>query len=545
MTSFWTKLSEKSYYRWMLAISSGLLLSISWYDPFTPLIFMALAPLIALEHSLADEKRKYAKFFGFSFLSLAIWNVGVIWWLWNASGWATLGAWLANAFLQTSPLIIYQFLRRSGGERFGALTFFGSWISFEYLHLNWDLSWPWLNLGNVFAEWPSWIQWYEHTGVLGGSLWVLVANWIAYNVIFKRRLIVGWAIIILFPMVYSFWVWSQYEPKGEEVEVVVVQPNLDCYTEKFQYNAKTGERGQASYIPYQEQVNRMIRLSEEKVTEKTRWVLWPETALHQGVEESNPLAYLDTKKAAQWTRNHPNLSLVTGIDSHIIYKDPKKHTPTTRYYEGYGYYDKYGAALFISPDSIDFYHKSKLVIGVETIPFGPVLKPLIMNFGGTSGGLGTQIEREVFKYAGSGGLAPVICYESVYGEFVGDYIKKGASFIGIITNDGWWGNTSGHRQHLHYARLRAIETRRSVARSANTGVSGFINQKGEVLQTSKYDEEIALKGAVRLNTEMTNYTLWGDYIGRLLGFLTAFMIISVAVKNKVEYKPKKNRKGGN
>src|SRR5574343_444659 len=71
-------------------------------------------------------------------------------------------------------------------------------------------------------------------------------------------------------------------------------------------------------------------------------------------------------------------------------------------------------------------------------------------------------------------LAPAVCYESVYGDFMAKYIRSGAEVICIITNDGWWGNTPGHRQHLAYAKLRAIETRKQIIRSANTGISCFV-----------------------------------------------------------------------
>src|SRR5690606_23055221 len=112
---------------------------------------------------------------------------------------------------------------------------------------------------------------------------------------------------------------------------------------------------------------------------------------------------------------------------------------------------------------LQFYHKSKLVPGVEQLPFGEALafmKPLFQHFGGTTEGYGKQSEPSVL-YSSSGiGAAPVICYESIWGNYVSDYINKGAQFIAIITNDGWWGNTSGKDQHLQYAKLRAIETRR-------------------------------------------------------------------------------------
>ena len=80
----------------------------------------------------------------------------------------------------------------------------------------------------------------------------------------------------------------------------------------------------------------------------------------------------------------------------------------------------------------------------------------------------------------------MICYESVYGE-----VKLGVTnLLAIITNDGWWKNTAGYKQHFQYARLRAIEQRKSIVRSANTGISAVINARGDILQKSKWDEAI-------------------------------------------------------
>ncbi|MEO8795646.1 MAG: apolipoprotein N-acyltransferase, partial [Daejeonella sp.] len=133
-------------------------------------------------------------------------------------------------------------------------------------------------------------------------------------------------------------------------------------------------------------------------------------------------------------------------------------------------------------------------------------------FGGSTGGYGKQDEPSVF-YSQSGiGAAPVICYESIWGAYVGDYVKKGAQFIAIVTNDAWWGNTSGKDQHLQYAKLRAIETRRWVARSANTGISAFINQRGDIVKQSKWWTATALKADINLNDEITFYVETGDYI---------------------------------
>ena len=132
-------------------------------------------------------------------------------------------------------------------------------------------------------------------------------------------------------------------------------------------------------------------------------------------------------------------------------------------------------------------------------------------------------------------VAPVICYESVFGEYVTDYVKKGANFIGIITNDSWWGDTPGYQQHWSFARLRAIETRRSVARSANTGTSGFINQRGDELQKSEYLTLDCLRQKIKCNEKITFYVKYGDVIGKI-GLGLAIMILLNLIVRKLIHK---------
>jgi apolipoprotein N-acyltransferase len=159
------------------------------------------------------------------------------------------------------------------------------------------------------------------------------------------------------------------------------------------------------------------------------------------------------------------------------------------------------------------------------------LSDLAIDLGGAAGSLGTQKERSVFKNnINKAKVAPVICYESIYGEFVTDYIKKGANIIFVITNDGWWGDTPGYRQHLSFSKLRAIENRRSIARSANTGISCFINQRGDILQKTQYWEKDVIKGKINLNNKITYYTIHGDFIGRISGFLSLLIITMLIVK---------------
>lgn len=127
-------------------------------------------------------------------------------------------------------------------------------------------------------------------------------------------------------------------------------------------------------------------------------------------------------------------------------------------------------------------------------------------------------------------IGVAICYESVFGEFISDFVKRGANVLFVITNDGWWGNTAGHRQHFSYASLRAIETRREIARSANTGISCVINKRGDVLKSTNYWEKTAFLTTMSLWNDETIYTKHGDYIGRIAVFSLCLIILIDIIK---------------
>ena len=188
-----------------------------------------------------------------------------------------------------------------------------------------------------------------------------------------------------------------------------------------------------------------------------------------------------------------------------------------------------------SPD-LQFYHKSKLVPGAESLPFGDALKfliPVFDHLGGATSSYGSQPNAGVF-YSQSGiGVDPVICYESIWGGYVAESVRMGAQFIAIITNDGWWENTPGKDQHLDYAKLRAIETRRWVCRSANTGISAFINQRGDIVQQTKWWSKTAIKQDINLNSDITFYVPYGDYLAKLGSLLAILGVVFIVVRRFV------------
>jgi apolipoprotein N-acyltransferase len=507
----------------LLSIISGLLLVGAWpLSPFTFLIFFAWIPLLML----ADQTKKRLRFFLYSYVTLLIWNAGTTWWIWNSTGAGATGAIVANALMMCVPLWGFHIFYHRYGMRIGLLSFAAFWLTFEYNHLTWQLSWPWLTLGNVFASHPEWVQWYEFTGVSGGSLWVLGAN-IALFLLIKfwnqneqRGNIKSAALaaaIILLPIVLSFAIHSSLgSPAASTAEnVVVIQPNVDPY-EKFQSGS------------LQDQVNNLIQLSEAQVDNNTRLVLWPETALPAAVLQNEVQNIAVYAPVFNFVNAHPNLTLQTGIESFKNYGNSKETNTARKNGTDGTYYDAFNSAMVLKAGQpIQFYNKSKLVPGVETLPDWLFwLAGIFEQFGGTTGGYGKDKEAGVFKVAGNPYItAPIICYESIYGEYVTDYVNKGANLLTIITNDGWWANTPGHRQHLNYARLRAIETRKWIARSANTGISAVINDRGGLVLTKQWAEKGAIKFNIPAKSGETLYVRFGSVVFKMALLLMSVLLI--------------------
>jgi apolipoprotein N-acyltransferase len=523
-------LRGKKFYSALLAIFSGLFLGLAWFEHFSILVFLGFALLIEFEQQ--SNQLSWGRFFAFVFLSMLIWNVVAIWWLWNASGTTTLAAWGLNALFMTLPFLAFRHIKKSTHDHFGNFALIVCWLAFEYLHIHWDFSWIWLLVGNCFMSAPQWVQWYEYTGVGGGTLWVLVVAILLQKTLFEANPpVLSLSLLFGLPLLASYLMWWNYQDQGPKAEIALIQPNFDPYTQKFEYNAKLGDYN-PNPVPYSAQLDTFLSLSKRAVGEKTQFLLYPETSLHSGFDEAAPLNFKDIERCSRFLAARPDVALVAGVDCYRFF-DPAPSRPSIRKTpDGYSY-EAYNAALFM-PDSqnTQIYHKSKLVIGVETIPFAPVLGLLMLNMGGQSGGLGKSLEGPVvFSHHIGTRIAPVICYESVYGQYVGEFVQKGAQFIGVITNDGWWGNTPGHRQHLDFSRLRAIETRRYVARAANTGVTCFINARGEMLQSLAYEQTGYLRGEVRLSDEKTFYVQHGDYLARVSAFLAGMFLVAAFARS--------------
>ncbi|CAN5145798.1 apolipoprotein N-acyltransferase [soil metagenome] len=498
------------------------MLTASWPPwEFPPLLFIAFIPLLYIQNIIANDNRLRARhLFFYGFLTFLIWNFLTTWWIWFASPSGAVMAIITNAILMTLVFLLFHKVKKTLPERIGPFVLIPIWIAFEYLHHDWDLTWPWLTLGNAFAGAYKIIQWYDVTGTFGGSFWVLIINVLVFEILKHRntllrpakfRIIYGTSlgIILIVPIIISLICYHSINLTGNKtdaIKVVVVQPNVDPYI-KFD-------------IDFRESTEKMLALAETKLDTSTDYLVFPETSLVESIWENSMQHTWTFNRLRTFLKNYPKLKIVSGANTGYEYQPDEKRSPTARkFLHDDLYFEAYNTAIQLdSSPSIQVYHKSKLVPGVEKMPFPKIfgsLEKFAIDLGGISGSLGMQEERTVFKSPnGKQGVAPVICYESIYGDYVGQYIRNGANFIFIITNDGWWGDTPGYKQHLVYGRLRAIESRKSVARSANTGISCFINQRGDIEQPQPWDKAVAIKQTIYSDEGMTFYTHHGDLIAK-------------------------------
>lgn len=517
----------KTLTRFGLAVLSGLLIAAAWpVRGLVPLAFIAFVPLLFI------EDKHYS--FLLSFLTFLIWNALTTWWVWKTTAVGTIGMIVLNSLFMSCVFWAYHFVKtRFGFKKNGYYLLIIFVLAFEYLHLNWQINWPWLNLGNVFSHYHTWVQWYEFTGIAGGTVWILLANILIYkfllasfrphqsgedNSSLKKRYAILTLCILFIPLIISKIMYYCYEEKGEDIEVTVVQPNLDPYSEEFTLSST-------------QIMDRNLSVAEPLMTENTRFVVSPESAIQESVILEKIDNYYSINTLREFIDKYPNTCYVIGMSAYGLVPQGMENDFAARKINDSLYLYAYNTAALITKDSIQLYHKSRLTPGAEAMPSWWIMrmfKDSALDLGGTVGTLKKDTMARTFSFDNHK-VGTLICYESVFGEYVTEFVKNGAEMLFVITNDGWWGNSPGHKQHLELSKLRAIETRRSIARSANTGISGFINQRGDIVEQSKYWEQTALRNTLKTNDKLTFYVRYGDYIYKAAVFLTALLVATTIV----------------
>ncbi|UOQ73316.1 hypothetical protein [Hymenobacter cellulosilyticus] len=266
-----------------LALLTAALLWTGWPvhpAPLALLLLIAWVPYLRMEQVLVQQGSSGWKVFRYTYLTLVLWNLFVTYWVSYSTVGGGVTAVVLNSLLMCLPTMAFYHTKRLAGPVLGYISLPIYWIAFEQLHLHWDFTWPWLTLGNGFAQANELIQWYEYTGFLGGSLWMWVVNILVFKALFGlgsksetarpaaplRR----WAAPVLatvLPIGLSFLIGETYQEKGKQVEVLVIQPNVDPFQEKFE--------GTANFISYEEQLTRLIQLTEKQLTPRPAWCFGP------------------------------------------------------------------------------------------------------------------------------------------------------------------------------------------------------------------------------------------------------------------------------
>ena len=468
------------------------------------------------------------------YLAFVLFNIATTFWINWISVPGAFAAITLNALQMWVIFRTFMWSRRYFKEGLSYLLLITMWIAWERVYQDIEISWPWLILGNSLATSPKLAQWYEYTGFLGGSLWIWLVNIFLYETFkaLKRKseskydtrgkvaMAIITAILLIVPPILSLNIYNKYQETDNPREVVAVQPNIDAYTEKH------------GGLRQEIQDEKMLGLVRGVITDSTDYVITPETYTFQfnlEAPETN-VTYAGVRDLLQ---DYPKTNFILGAITYRLFPT-KAQAPYNAHPIGDKWYCSYNTAMMIDSTGMrNFYHKSKLVPAVEIIPYQRYLGFLgkvFELFGGSMSSYGVSDDVNNLTSKEGTDVGVMICYESIYGEYYRRTAKYGAQFTAVITNDGWWGDTPGYRQHFRFAKLRAIETRRDVVHVANTGISGFINQRGDVIQRTGWWEPVAIRGTVNLNDKKTCYTVYGDVTGRLCSFMFLLLLIALLVR---------------
>lgn len=558
------KLSNQIFF----ASISGLLLALSF--PPIPMPFLAFAGLVPLlflflKYELPNH-RKYILIY----ITFFIYHTGSLWWI---SSWTRdtdifllisgLALDILHPLFFFLPFVFYFWLEKRIGKYKAILIFPLIFLSFEWAHSLGDVGFPWLTLGNTQILNIYWVQFIDFTGVWGASLIILyinvllvlfLADYIESGIkhihlyIVKSPkapyYIIFVSVLFVVPFFYSFFVMQKYDYranllKQSNIHVAVVQPNINPW-KKWETSVS-------------EQLELLLKTSDSllAVNPNLELLVFPETAIPMLFTDFNSLQ--DISILQNWC-NQRNVSILTGITE--FYFIPKTNTapPTAKKLDAdtYQFYQTFNSSIFITPninykpgDKVNAYRKSKLTPFGEQIPFQEEL-PFLSQFAMWSVGISSWNKGSGANILSSNinnkkvRIGNIICIESIYPNFVKDFVKANANLFTLITNDGWYDHTVGPRQHYLLACLRAIENRRYIARSANTGISGFISPLGVSLKEIPQYTRSATDLILPLLDEETAYSRYGDWLPVLSSSIILLISVIIAIKEFILFLRKAN-----
>lgn len=490
---------------------------------FAPLAWGALVPLLLIIKN-AEPKRAslYGLICGMVFYTLLLyWIVIVLGKYGYLPLWISIPALLLLAFYLSLYIAAFAGICSWAMKRTQVLIIAPPlWVALDYLRGLLFTGFPWQDLGYSQFKFPVIIQLADLFGHHALTFLILVANCIIFSACslfierrnepaatnHRRAILIGLIILTAF-MGYNLVRFNQFADKlesAESISVAVVQGNVP-QDKKWvpEFQRKT--------------LNDYISLSESALKQETvDLLIWPETALPFYPLESH--YYPELLKRLL---NRQKVNLLTGA--------PHRQTAPSLTKR-----DFYNSAFMINSSGITGrYDKQHLVPFGEYVPirkFLPFLAPLVQTIGDFSAGQTPSL------LAGNNALVgTLICYESIFPDLARKQAADGANILVNITNDAWFGRSSAPEQHFSMAVFRAVENRRSLARAANTGISGFIDPLGRITQKSPLFEALYLVDRLPLMDDSTFFTRIGHYFAPLCLMALLVLIIILARKKIVSH----------
>jgi len=460
-----------------------------------PTAFLAYVGLIPLLMSVTVLRGRAAFLAGFMH-GVAYFAVTIYW-----IAWITPPGVLAAVFYVSLWRGLTVWLMSIVAGRFGARGLWAStfiWVGLEYAMSLGDLGFPWALLGGSQIAYLLLAQYADLAGVFGISFWVVLVNLTLLD-LWRRRTVVGGVALAALFIVPSYYGYSRMsETHGDSVlRVASAQPNLEPLAKEFR--------------PFETHFAVLKGQTISAVEDGARLVVWPETAVPAYFHLRVNQHYRDL---VQGLADSLDAYIYTGAN-HLEIGPPRR---------------TYNASFLFVPGKTDLerYDKMRLVPFGERTPFPELLPGLrSIRFTGSgfvsgnwdSGELWTVFDVDETRFSG------LICFDSAFPQQSRRLVQEGAEFLAVITNDGWFGRTSGPYQHAQLAAFRAIENRRSVVRCANTGVSGFFDPVGRITQETPIFEDAVVVNDLVVNREMTFYATHGDVFSQVAGCVGLLLVL--------------------
>lgn len=516
----------------LLAVSTAVGLGFS-FPPF-PMGYLACFAFVPFL-LLVEKINSLGRFFRYSYITFLLFVLITLYWVGGFTHFkdpylmiAGIALFIWQPLFFTIPASLYYFIRKRITALYSIVSFPFIWVTFEWLYALGEFAFPWLSIGNTQTYNLDKIQFIEYTGVYGLSLWVLFINILVF--IFMKSvngfsmksvqyiLLASIVIIYIAPSIHGKIERNSNFPDKNisGITVGIVQPNIDPWN-KWE--------GSKTFSGRWQQIQSYLDLIGKNINDSTDMIVLPESAMLLNIPELYEQSYQISR-----TVDSLNVTLLSGY-AKVVYYYGESAPATSNIIKGTGIkYDSYNSIFMVEPDSrnIQTYSKMRLVPFAERIPYADhvpfLIEPLRWGVGISNWGMGKDSTLFVNEHLKSKFLS-MVCYESIFPEFVSSFVNKGAEFLVFITNDSWWGNTSGARQHNQYAVLRAVENRRWVVRCANGGISSFIDPYGNMYQQTDMYTQAYIQREILPLREKTYYTKHGDWIARISASITLLMLI--------------------